>query len=71
LVVPEAQYAISQSLQVLGPLFVLFSHFGMLTAINFDDQFRFQAEKIGDIGTDGLLTPEFATFDLAIAQLAP
>jgi len=52
LVVPEAQDAISQSLQVSGPLFVLFNHFGMLPAVNFYDQFRFQAEEIGNVGAD-------------------
>jgi hypothetical protein len=40
-------------------------------AIEFDDQFRLRAEEIGDVGTDGDLTPEAKTPELFAAKQAP
>ena len=39
--------------------------------IDFKNEFRIRAEKIGDVGTDGNLTTEFPVHDFAILQPFP
>jgi hypothetical protein len=69
--IPESQNPIPQALQVPSPLFVLFRLLGMLPAVELDHQFGFQAKKVGDVATNGLLTPKFAAFQLAVPEPAP
>jgi hypothetical protein len=45
--------------------------FNVLTAIDFDDQFRLKAHKVHEVGTDRLLALEFPTAQSMRAQLAP
>ncbi len=69
--IPEPQYPIPQALQILSPRIVLFRLPGMLTAVEFDHQFGLQAKKIGNVGTNGLLAPEFTIFHLPVPEPAP
>ena len=45
--------------------------FGMLAAVEFDDEPEFDAGKIGDVSADRELSSEFCAFDLARAEALP
>jgi len=46
-----------------SPCVIVLRH-PMLTAIDFDDQLHGEAEKIGEKGTNGYLSPEFCTREI-------
>jgi len=43
----------------------------VLTTIDFDNQFSFQADKVDDVLTDNVLTAKFVTAQLTCTQMAP
>jgi hypothetical protein len=45
--------------------------FGVLPAVNFDNQTPFATDEIGIITTDRLLPDKFETAELPIANMAP
>ena len=57
-VVPEAQGAIAMIAKPLVANYVAFV-FGMLSAIDFDDQSLFPANEVHDVRSDGFLPDEF------------
>lgn len=59
LVIPKADDLIAQGFKVFCALCVVFDLLQMLTAIQFDDEFLFDADKIGDVVADGVLSSEF------------
>ena len=67
LVIPESQHTKPFPLQMLLTHSVIghLIHFGMMTAIQFDDQFMSEGNKIGNVGADGGLAAEFAAALLA------
>lgn len=60
-VVPKSQDSISLGFEKMGSLSIVFNDFGMLTTVNFDDQFLFDTTKIDNKGPDGVLPSEFIT----------
>ena len=43
----------------------------MLAAIQFDHQFSFYANEIDDVGTHGMLAPEFSARQGSITEVMP
>lgn len=54
-IVPKADDFVAKRVQVFGPLFVVFFLFQMLRAVQFDDEFLFDTNKIRDEVSDGML----------------
>ncbi len=50
--VPESQHAISIGAQERAPAFILLSLLRVLRTINFDEQFRFQANEVDEERTN-------------------
>src|SRR5258705_13525103 len=43
----------------------------MLTAVEFDDQLRFRAVEVGDVGADGMLAAESCASECAVPKPRP
>ena len=55
-VIPKTDDFIAKRVQVFGSLFIIFFLFQVLGAIQFNDEFLFDANKVGDVVADGMLT---------------
>src|SRR5258708_15323031 len=69
--IPESYDVIPGFLEYLGPRRILHCPFCMLPAIDFDDEFQIQGNKIDDIASDRLLPFELDAVEPPIAQLVP
>ena len=58
IVIPKADYFVTEQVQVFGSLFVVLFLLQVLTAIQFDDEFLFDANKVGDEVANGVLSSE-------------
>ena len=67
-IVPEADDAIPARLEPIG---ARLTFFGMLSAIDLDDEFRLGAKEIDDIGSERMLAAEAETFELFSPQARP
>jgi hypothetical protein len=69
IVVPEAKYAEALRLERLraGEIGL----WGVLTAIDLDDQAAFEAAEVGDVLADGPLTAEFMAAELTGSKPVP
>ena len=68
--IPEAQYGEAASLQVAIAPFV--ARIGrMLPAVDFDDEFAFEADEIHHVVAERMLAPEPGAVELAQAQMTP
>jgi len=70
-VVPEPEHTIAAGFENRRPCGIVFDSFGMLAAIQFNDQFGFETEEIGDVTIDRVLTAELKAAELAAAQDRP
>ena len=52
-------------------MFRYFGHYGVLSAIQFDDQLDFRSSKVGDIVADDVLAAKFDAVLLFAAQVSP
>jgi len=71
LIIPETYYPIAKRLQVSRPDSILFLLFKMLAAVSFDNQPRFQANKIDYIRLNHNLALEFIACHSMSAQVSP
>jgi hypothetical protein len=71
IVVPEAQYAISQRRQIIGSLDVFIRVINVLTTVCFNDQFCFNANEVSDVASDGMLATKFMAEQFPVAQMTP
>ncbi len=71
LVIPETQNLESSRLQPSITHSVFVTAFSMLPTVQFDNNPAFEANKIHDIWAQRLLSPEFETFDMTSAEIAP
>jgi hypothetical protein len=71
LVVPESEYSKSSALKMMCPCLVVLEIVGMLATICFYNEFSFQTNEIQDVVTVGVLSSEFASFQLAASQILP
>ena len=55
-VVPKANNFVAERVQVFCSLLIVFLLFQMLRAIQFDDEFFFDADEIRDVVTNGVLS---------------
>jgi hypothetical protein len=69
--IPEADDAKSESFDFCGSLFVSDDPFGVLPAIQLDNQARLKRGKISDITSDRDLSSKFVTLQSASAQMFP
>jgi hypothetical protein len=56
--IPKADHFISLRFQVFGSFSIVFRLFKVLTAIEFNDEFLLDGDKINDVIADSVLTPE-------------
>ena len=70
LVVPKSDDFIAQRFKIFCALCVVFDLFQMLTSIQFDDEFLFDADEIGDEVANGVLTAEVDT-EFVVADVCP
>jgi hypothetical protein len=70
IVVPEAENRIAASPHEFVAFAVVHA-FGVLAAIDFDDEFLFSAAEVGEVRSDGKLTGEFVSTQLAVLQFNP
>jgi hypothetical protein len=71
LVVPETENAVPLAAHEIVAPRIVRACVGVLPAIDFDDEHRFQADKVGDVGTDADLAPEFVAVELAETKVLP
>jgi hypothetical protein len=71
LVVPEPQYAITLAFQEPSATRLYVGRRVVLAAVDFDDQFRLMAHKVGYEMPDRHLTAKSVPFGLARSQLLP
>jgi hypothetical protein len=71
LIVPEAENSIASRLQERRANFILLRKFGVLAAIEFDDEASFDRAEVGEVGSNRVLTPEFHLAHPAASQMAP
>jgi hypothetical protein len=69
--VPEAHDAESSGFQEERSGVVVSLLLGMLSAIEFHDQFLRDAHEVDDVWTDNVLPSELFAYQLAVAQLTP
>lgn len=69
-VVPKADDIVAEQVQVFCSFFVVLFLFQMLTSIQFDDEFFFDADEIGDVFTDSML-PSEGDSQLVVADECP
>jgi len=69
--IPVADHAISISLQKIRSGKIPIRFFGVLAAVQFDDQLGLAAKEIDNEAVNGDLSPEFPATELAIANEAP
>jgi hypothetical protein len=72
-VIPEALDTKSVIFQELGSRSVIGDvlSLAVLAAVEFDDQLFFKADEVRDVGTDGLLPPEFVATKSSTAECLP
>lgn len=70
-VVPEAQDAVTPGEEEGVSFFVVVLPFGVLAAVELDQDFSGQAGEIDDIGADGVLAAEAVAVKLVVAQVVP
>jgi hypothetical protein len=66
--VPESQHSKSIGAQERAADLVLFFSLGVLRPVNFDKQFRFDANEVGEEGTDRVLPTESEPQELLFPQ---
>src|SRR4051812_18174385 len=71
LIVPESHNPEPLGVQPCRPGVILLRLRGMLTAIQFDDRFRFEANEIDDVNSDGGLPPKFAPVEAIGPEFTP
>ena len=70
IIVPKADDFVAERVQVFCSFFVVFFLFQMLTSIQFDDEFLFDAGKIGNVFANGML-PSKVDSQLVVADERP
>ncbi len=70
LVVPKANYLITQRFEVFCSFIIIIFLLQMLTSIQFDDEFTLDADKIRDEGSNGVLSSEINA-EFIIANVCP
>ena len=71
IIVPETQHQITLATQPCIPLFIICRLFGMLPAVQFDNEISFHADKIHNVTTYGFLPLEFQAHEAVRAQVIP
>jgi hypothetical protein len=66
--VPESQNVVSRVAQKIGSALVVGQFVGVLRTIYFDNEPRLRAEEIDEEWTDGMLTAELESIELAASQ---
>ncbi|HEY3779134.1 MAG TPA: hypothetical protein VGL35_13860 [Rhizomicrobium sp.] len=68
--IPEPENTKTLAFQEFAANAIMFDIFGlgMLAAVEFDDQLRFETHEVGDIRADRLLSPELVPKKAAVAQ---
>jgi len=69
--IPESYDMVARLLQNSGSRCICLDSLGMLTAVDLDDDFQIQSDKIDDVACDGLLAFELDAVEAPAAQLAP
>ena len=57
-IVPKADDFVTERVQGFGSFFVIFLLFQMLTSIQFNDEFLFDADEVENVFTNGVLSSE-------------
>jgi hypothetical protein len=70
-VIPIPSYVQTAGLKKSRPPDVALRRFGMLTAVKFDDESRFAAAEVDDIGRDRVLPTELPSGEASIPQQRP
>ena len=70
-VVPESYHLESLDFEPLRSRGISLLLFGMLPAVQFDDEFLFETDKVDNVISDGLLASEFEALRLFGAQMLP
>src|SRR5688500_11221443 len=70
-VVPVSDHPVALRFQYGGPARVVLGLFGMLSAVELDDELRQRADEIDDVRADRNLPAETEAFHLASAQESP
>ena len=71
IVVPKPQHSIARFGQEIRPPLISLYLIGMVSTIEFKDQFRFRAKEVHDVTSDGLLPAELAAVHLSAAKKHP
>ena len=61
IVIPKADYFVTQRFQIFCSFFIILFLFQMLTPIQFDNQSDLGSTEIGDVVANGMLTAESNT----------
>jgi hypothetical protein len=70
-VIPESYHRESLRFEPLRSRVIRLLLFRMLPAIQFDDQFPVETDKVDNVISDGLLASEFEALRLSSAQMLP
>jgi hypothetical protein len=70
-VVSESQYLETLFLKKPGSHEFLFLLFGVLSAVNFDNEVFFLTGEVGDVWPDHMLATEFESGQVSVTQVAP
>jgi hypothetical protein len=71
IIVPETQKVVPHDLQLPCSMCVVRHLLEMLTAIQLHDQLRIYACEVDDVTADFMLSAEFESMQLSIAEIAP
>ena len=69
-VVPKSDHFITERVQVLRSSFIILFKFQMLTSIQFDDEFLFEADKVRDVIANGV-SPAPTAGAVCLLKLTP
>ncbi len=69
--VPEADDPVPARFEIFRSGLIIFYLGGVMTAIDFNDQFAFDAAKVGDEFTDSVLPTKIPAIELIPAQCPP
>lgn len=67
LVVPESEHDIPVALEILRALVIVGGGVRVLSTVQLDNQLLIHADEVDDVRSDGMLSPEFAVEQLALA----
>jgi hypothetical protein len=69
--VPEAQDLIALSSQPLISTIIFLLTSSVLTSVDFDDDAKFDAAEVGEVGADRMLATKLGAENLALAEAGP